>query len=84
MFLFPELLWYGYGSLVIYSDQMAACNNHTDTTQMLLMYTTYCLIIYTYAVYLMIVISFIAFLSAYRKFRLLAKVRSSRSRASSI
>ena len=33
MFSLPELVWYGYGSLMIYSSEMDACKNSEDSTQ---------------------------------------------------
>ena len=82
MFSLPELVWYGYGSLMIYSSEMDACKNSEDSTQKLLILTSYGLVVYTYAVYLSIIIVGIVFFCAYRIFKKAAISNSNRIRKS--
>ena len=73
MFLTPELVWYGYGSLMIFSDSMTNCKKFTEETEKSLLYSAYTLIIYSYAVFIVIITAMILFLIAYVIFKRTAK-----------
>ena len=84
MFLTPELVWYGYGSLMIFSDSMTSCKNLTEETEKSLMYSAYTLLIYSYAVFILIIMAIILFLMAYIIFKRTAKSNQKTTRENNI
>ena len=84
MFWTPELVWYGYGSLMISSDSMTSCKNLTKETEISLLYSAYILIIYSYVVFIVIIMAVILFLIAYIIFKKTAKSYEKTTRENNI
>ena len=65
----PEIIWYIFGSIFIYSDLMEVCYESDDNLTKMLWATTVVLIIHSYLYFLMLVLVLIGFCVAYNQFK---------------
>ena len=77
MFFLPEVAWYVYGSVFIYSDAINPCRANEELLTKMLFITTTVLIIYTYLYFLVLAIVLIIFFLAYIKFSKSIKLKKS-------
>ena len=65
----PEIAWYTYGSIVIYSSEMEPCRVHDEHEIKLLWITVILLIVHSYIYFMILVVIAIIFCFAYKLYR---------------